>query len=43
MQSSGSRGLSPKLGNAAIAAVMQWQFNPARKHGKAVDGWVHVP
>lgn len=35
--------LSPDLCNAAIAAVMQWQFNPARKHGKAADGWVHVP
>jgi TonB family protein len=36
-------GLSPELGNASIAAVMQWKFNPARKHGKAVDGWVNVP
>lgn len=36
-------GLSPELGNASIAAVMQWKFNPARKHGKAVDGWVQVP
>jgi TonB family protein len=36
-------GLSPELGNASIAAVMQWKFNPARKHGKAVDDWVSVP
>ncbi|HEY7871115.1 MAG TPA: TonB family protein [Rudaea sp.] len=31
------------FGNPSIAAVMQWQFNPARKHGKAIDGWVLVP
>lgn len=35
--------LSPDLGDAAIAAAMQWRFNPARKKGKAVDGWVLVP
>jgi TonB family protein len=35
--------LSPDLGNAAIAAVMHWKFNPARKDGKTVDGWIHVP
>ena len=32
-----------ELGNASIVAVMQWQFHPARKDGKAVDGWVLVP
>jgi TonB family protein len=36
-------GLSPELGNASIAAVMQWKFNPARKNGKAVDDWISVP
>lgn len=35
--------LSSDLGDAAIAAAMQWQFNPAHKHGKAVDDWVSVP
>lgn len=35
--------LSSDLGDAAIAAAMHWQFNPARKHGKAIDGWVLVP
>ena len=35
--------LSPDLGNAAIAAVMHWKFNPAREHGKTIDGWVNVP
>ena len=35
--------LSPDIGNAAIAAVMQWKFNPAHRRGKAVDDWVHVP
>ena len=27
----------------SLAAVMQWKFNPARKNGKPVPGWVHVP
>lgn len=35
--------MSADLSNAAIAAAMQWQFSPARKHGKAIDGWVNVP
>lgn len=35
--------LSSDLSDSAIAAAMQWQFNPAHKHGKAVDGWVSVP
>lgn len=35
--------MSSDMTNSAIAAVMQWKFNPARKHGKAVDGWVNVP
>ncbi len=35
--------LSPEFGDASIAAVMQYQFNPATRHGKAVDGWVLVP
>lgn len=35
--------LSSDLGDAAIAAAMQWQFNPAHRHGKAVDDWVNVP
>ena len=37
------QNLSPDIGNAAIAAVMQWKFNPAHRRGKAVDDWVHVP
>jgi bla regulator protein BlaR1 len=28
---------------ASVAAVMQWKFNPAKKNGKAVSGWVQVP
>lgn len=35
--------ISPDIRNAAIASVMQWKFNPARKKGKAVDGWVLAP
>jgi TonB family protein len=35
--------LSPELGDAAIAAVMQWQFNPAHNRGKTVGTWVNVP
>jgi TonB family protein len=35
--------MAPDLTNSAIGAVMQWRFNPARKDGKAVDGWVSVP
>lgn len=35
--------MSSDMTDSAIAAVMQWKFNPARKHGKAVDGWVNVP
>ena len=37
------KNIAATFGNPSIAAVMQWQFNPARKHGKAVDGWVLVP
>lgn len=36
-------GLSPDLGDAAIAAVMQWQLNPAHKRGRPVAAWVTVP
>lgn len=35
--------MSSDMTDSAIAAVMQWKFNPARKHSKAVDGWVNVP
>lgn len=35
--------LLPDLGDAAIAAVMQWQFNPAHRHGRPVSAWVNVP
>ncbi len=27
----------------SVAAVMQWKFNPAKKNGKPVSGWIHVP
>jgi TonB family protein len=27
----------------SVAAVMQWKFNPAKKNGKPVSGWVRVP
>lgn len=35
--------LSPDLGDAAIAAIMQWQFNPAHRRGRPVGAWVYVP
>lgn len=35
--------LSPDFGDAAIAAVMQWQFNPAHRRGRPVGAWVYVP
>ena len=28
---------------AVIAAVTQWEFNPARRNDEAVETWVHVP
>ena len=28
---------------SSVAAVMQWKFNPAKKNGKPVSGWVRVP
>lgn len=31
------------LGDAAVAAVKSWHFNPARKSGVPVDSWVMVP
>jgi len=33
----------PRLDKAAIDAVWQWQFVPARQSGTAVTGWVVVP
>ncbi len=27
----------------SVAAASQWKFNPLRKNGKAVEGWVRVP
>lgn len=31
------------FGPASVEAVMQWRFNPARKDGKSVSGYVLVP
>lgn len=31
------------FGENAIAAVMQWRFNPAKHEGKATGGFVIVP
>lgn len=28
---------------SAIATVKQWEFNPAQRDGKPVEGWVRVP
>ncbi len=33
----------PRLDNAALAAVHDWQFFPARRHGQPVDDEVMVP
>jgi TonB family protein len=35
--------MSSDLTNSAIAAVLQWKFNPSREHGKPVEGWALVP
>ena len=34
---------SPRLDRAAIAAVEQWRFAPAREGDEAVASWVQVP
>ena len=31
------------LDEAALKAVMQWAFAPARRGQAAIDGWVQVP
>lgn len=31
------------LDQSAISSAAQWRFNPGRKHGKSVGGWVLVP
>jgi periplasmic protein TonB len=31
------------LDDAAIKAVQQWAFAPARRGQTPIDGWVHVP
>jgi protein TonB len=33
----------PGLDEAALAAVREWRFIPARKEGKAVPALAHVP
>jgi len=33
----------PELDQAAVLAVEQWRFNPARMHGEPVPVWVAVP
>lgn len=35
--------MSSEFGSASIAAAMQWQFDPVRKDGTSVAGWVLVP
>ncbi len=35
--------ISSDLTDSAIAAVLQWKFNPSREHGKRVKGWALVP
>lgn len=32
-----------RLDQAALAAVRQWRFVPARQRGQAIAGWVEVP
>jgi protein TonB len=32
-----------RLDKAAVAAVKQWRFEPARKGGKALSAYVNVP
>jgi protein TonB len=33
----------PALDSAAVAAVRQWHFKPAKSKGKPVAAWVAVP
>lgn len=35
--------MAPEFGSASIATAMQWKFNPVRKDGTSVAGWVQVP
>ena len=35
-------GKAPSLNDAAVAAVRQWAFEPARKAGKPVSCWYSV-
>jgi periplasmic protein TonB len=37
------KGVSPELDRAAVEAVQQWVFSPARAKGKPVAVWVVVP
>lgn len=37
------KGAAPDLDTAAVAAVRQWEFKPARLDGKPVVSWVVVP
>jgi protein TonB len=34
---------SNRLDDAALRAVRQWRFEPARQGGQAVEAWVRVP
>jgi periplasmic protein TonB len=37
------RGVRAGVTEAALSAVRQWTFTPARKHGKAVRTWMVIP
>ncbi len=37
------KGVSPALDEAAVAAVKQWTFEPAKSKGKPVAVWIVIP
>jgi protein TonB len=37
------KGVSPALDEAAVAAVKQWAFEPAKSKGKPVAVWIVIP
>lgn len=38
-----AKSLRKDLDEAAVAAVRQWKFKPARKNGKAIAVWITIP